>query len=156
FLDSNLAGIKPSARGEAGRPSRAAWPPTPVPVYWLPQRLRDYIIERFGEDSIELYVYLMSIIERHGNRPDNFAQTPHFTTRCDSLRLLASKRHPGEEVNVSIVVPVFNNFIYTLTSLVSLLEHDSHRSYEILIGDDGSTDATLNVFTNAGGCIRLI
>ena len=69
---------------------------------------------------------------------------------------MAGKRHTEGEIDVSVVVPVFNNLVYTLTSLVSLLEHDSRRSYEILIGDDGSTDATPRVFAATGGCIRLI
>ncbi len=157
FLDFGLAVAKPAANGAvSGKHQPAAWPPMPAPVYWLRQRLRDYIIQRFGEEVIGLYVYLMAIVERHGERQNDFPQTRDFAILCDRLRVLAAKHHTEGEVDVSIVVPVFNNLLYTLTSLVSLLEHDSRRSYEILVGDDGSTDETPKVLAAAGGCIRLI
>jgi GT2 family glycosyltransferase len=157
FLDANFSVARPATRAEAaGARDRAAWPPAPIRNYWLPQRLRDYIVERFGEPVIELYVYLMAIVERHGQRQDIFPHTREFATICDRLRLLAAKRRADVEVDVSVVVPVYNNLIYTLTSLVSLLEQDSRFAIEVLIGDDGSTDATPKVFASAGGCIRLI
>jgi len=157
FLDSDFAVAKLAASGDRPRTHQAAaWPPAPVPAYWLPQRLRDYIIDRFGDGVIGLYIYLMAMVERYGRRQNSFPQTRDFTMLCDRLNLLAGKRQGDGDVDVSIVVPVFNNIIYTLTSLVSLLGQDSRRSYEILIGDDGSTDATPKVFGAAGGCVRLI
>jgi GT2 family glycosyltransferase/SAM-dependent methyltransferase/glycosyltransferase involved in cell wall biosynthesis len=157
FIDSDFMVANRTAGLEvSGGRQVAAWPPVPSPTYWLRQRLRDYIIQRFGEEVIGLYVYLMAIVERHGERQNDFPQTRDFAILCDRLRVLAAKHHAEGEVDVSIVVPVFNHLLYTLTSLVSLLEHDSRRSYEILVGDDGSTDETPKVFAAAGGCIRLI
>ena len=165
FLDARTiaAYVPSSGRVFEIRPS-GSWPPSPTSVYWLPQRLRDYIIERHGEEVIALYVYLMSVVERYGARQNGFAQTSDFAVLCNRLRTLAATRltrdaaedPAADGVDVSIVVPVYNNLVYTLTSVISLLEHNSRHSYEVLIGDDSSTDATAKVFAAAGGCVRLV
>ncbi len=43
---------------------------------------------------------------------------------------------------VSIVIPVYNQIHYTYACLVSILEHTKDVSYEVIIADDVSTDAT--------------
>lgn len=43
---------------------------------------------------------------------------------------------------VSIVIPVYNQVHYTYACLLSILEHTEDVSYEIIIADDVSTDAT--------------
>jgi GT2 family glycosyltransferase/glycosyltransferase involved in cell wall biosynthesis/SAM-dependent methyltransferase len=43
---------------------------------------------------------------------------------------------------VSIIIPVYNNHLYTYTCLQSILRSQSQRSYEIIVVDDCSTDAT--------------
>ena len=43
---------------------------------------------------------------------------------------------------VSIVIPVFNQVPFTLACIDALLAHETRYSFEILIGDDASTDAT--------------
>lgn len=48
----------------------------------------------------------------------------------------------GSAPDVSIVVPVFNQLPFTLACLDALLAHKSRYSFEILVGDDASTDAT--------------
>lgn len=47
-----------------------------------------------------------------------------------------------ERPRVSIVIPVYNQIHYTYACLVSILEHTKDVSYEIIIADDVSTDAT--------------
>jgi GT2 family glycosyltransferase/ubiquinone/menaquinone biosynthesis C-methylase UbiE len=157
FLNTHLAIAKPaSTKSLSSAEEGAAWPPAPSSVYWLPQRLRDYFIDRFGEDKVELYVYLMSIVERFGTRQYEFLQTRDFGLLRDRLLLLAAKRHAEGKLDVSIVVPVYNNLVYTITCILSLLEAESKFSYEIILGDDGCSDATPAVFDSVGGCIRLI
>lgn len=41
---------------------------------------------------------------------------------------------------VSIVIPVFNQFVYTYNCLKSILKHSENVPYEIIIADDCSTD----------------
>lgn len=47
-----------------------------------------------------------------------------------------------EKPKVSIVIPVYNQIHYTYLCLVSILEHTKDVSYEVVIADDVSTDAT--------------
>lgn len=59
---------------------------------------------------------------------DGAGPPPHF----------ASAEHP----EVSIVIPVFNQSGYTALCLQSIAESATRRSFEILVVDDASTDAT--------------
>jgi O-antigen biosynthesis protein len=49
---------------------------------------------------------------------------------------------PSENPDVSIIVPVFNELSHTLACIHSLLEMKSKWSFEIIVGDDASTDET--------------
>lgn len=46
---------------------------------------------------------------------------------------------------VSVVIPVYNEIAYTYGCLVSILEHTKDVAYEVIIGDDVSTDATMEL-----------
>lgn len=46
----------------------------------------------------------------------------------------------SENPQVSIVIPVYNQFGYTYNCLRSILEHSGNVSYEVIIADDCSTD----------------
>ena len=58
--------------------------------------------------------------------------------------LTYGKIHLPKEENptVSIVIPVYNQIHYTYLCLQSILEHTKDVSYEVIIADDVSTDAT--------------
>jgi len=49
----------------------------------------------------------------------------------------------GAEPHVSIVIPVYNKIEYTVACLRSLAEHAGATPFEIIVVDDGSTDATV-------------
>lgn len=53
-------------------------------------------------------------------------------------RAIASDLQP----DVSIVIPVYNQVPFTLACIDALMQHDSRYWFEILIGDDSSSDAT--------------
>ena len=68
----------------------------------------------------------------------------------DIYREHGKLRFPAvEKPVVSIIIPVYNQIHYTYACLVSILEHTQDVSYEVLIADDVSTDATaqLDQFT---------
>lgn len=46
---------------------------------------------------------------------------------------------------VSIIIPVYNQWNYTYSCLASILQHTTDVSYEIIIADDMSTDETVNI-----------
>lgn len=58
-----------------------------------------------------------------------------------------------EHPTVSIVIPVYNQIHYTYACLVSILEHTKDVSYEVLIADDVSTDATARLADFAEGLV---
>ncbi len=55
---------------------------------------------------------------------------------------LVFPKDPVKEPVVSIVIPVYNQIHYTYACLLSILEHTKDVSYEVIIADDVSTDAT--------------
>ncbi|MFT7048400.1 MAG: GT2 family glycosyltransferase [Halioglobus sp.] len=48
-------------------------------------------------------------------------------------------------ISVSIVIPVYNDYRMTVYCLQQLLEHTSNVNYEVIIGDDCSTDLTADI-----------
>ena len=56
---------------------------------------------------------------------------------------------------VSIVIPVYNNIHYTVACLRSIVEHSDATSFEVIVIDDCSTDATAQQLAQIGG-IRTI
>ena len=60
----------------------------------------------------------------------------------------------GEEPKVSILLPVFNQVRFTLSCLISLYTHMSRHPFEVLIGDDLSSDATTIIGQQNLGGVR--
>jgi GT2 family glycosyltransferase/glycosyltransferase involved in cell wall biosynthesis len=56
---------------------------------------------------------------------------------------------------VSIVIPVYNKFAYTAACLRSLVEHNGAVSFEVIVVDDGSSDATPQRIVEIGG-VRVV
>ncbi|MFL6591555.1 MAG: glycosyltransferase, partial [Luteimonas sp.] len=71
---------------------------------------------------------------------------------CDEAQAMAwvqaMANEPAQSIatdgtpDVSIVIPVYNQAPFTLACIEALLRHRSRYRFEILVGDDGSTDAT--------------
>jgi len=51
-----------------------------------------------------------------------------------------------EQVEISIIIPVFNQFHFTQACLASLQEHQGRERFEVILVDDCSTDATARLF----------
>ncbi len=64
----------------------------------------------------------------------------------DGYRETGKLVFPKEEhPEVSVVIPVYNQIHYTYACLKSILEHTPDVTYEIIIADDVSTDATAEI-----------
>ena len=60
-----------------------------------------------------------------------------------------------DEVEVSIIIPVFNQFRFTQACLVSLQKHQATERFEVIVVDDGSTDATAEAVPRMPGVVYL-
>ena len=57
---------------------------------------------------------------------------------------------------VSIVIPVFNKVEYTMQCIDALIENTPHDLYEVIIVDNGSTDATKEFLACLEGDVKVI
>ena len=60
-----------------------------------------------------------------------------------------------EEVEISIIIPVFNQFCFTKACLASLQEHHGTERFEVILVDDCSTDATAEAVPQMKGVVYL-
>jgi GT2 family glycosyltransferase/glycosyltransferase involved in cell wall biosynthesis len=60
-----------------------------------------------------------------------------------------------EQVDVSIVIPVFNQLRFTQACLASLQEHQEKERFEVIVVDDCSTDATAEALSQIPGVTHL-
>ena len=60
-----------------------------------------------------------------------------------------------ENVEISIIIPVFNQFHFTQGSLASLQEHAGGEQFEVIVVDDCSTDATAETIPKMPGIVYI-
>lgn len=135
-----------------------AWPPAPLNNYWLPQNLRDYIISGWGEESISLYWYLCSVMEAYRERGDEFSESEACRILIQRLRSTSQARNAKQtsQPEVTIIVPVYNNFLDTLLCLTTIFETTHNRTFDVIVADDGSSDATQTLIPTIGGVVSYL
>ena len=60
-----------------------------------------------------------------------------------------------EEVEVSIIIPVFNQLRFTQACLASLQQHQGTERFEVIVVDDCSTDSTAEAVSQIRGLVYL-
>lgn len=63
---------------------------------------------------------------------------------------------PEKEVDISIIIPAYNNAAFLRESLDSVLNQKTRYSFEAVVIDDGSTDATPDILREYTGRIHAI
>ncbi|MGN6113646.1 MAG: glycosyltransferase [Luteimonas sp.] len=141
-----LTALDPPERAHAQAAGDDGAPSAQAPA--VPQSLSDFLFDEFGADAARDVVSRI----RHYRLPvDTREVRAAAALECTEEQALAwaaaiSALAPPEAEDaapdVSIVVPVYNQLPHTLALLDSLLSHRTRYRFEVLVGDDASTDAT--------------
>lgn len=145
--------IPPSGLGTAELPSPEAAPGFPaaaadlsVPLLRPHARLRAFLVEEFGEAAaadtvLRIDRYHLPIV---GDEVRGAAKLECGEGQAIACAREIARHAPAEAdaPDVSIVIPVYNQLPFTLACIDALLAHETRHSFEIIVGDDASTDAT--------------
>ncbi|KAA9011329.1 glycosyltransferase [Sphingobium limneticum] len=136
----------------------ADWPPERLNDFWIPQKLRDFLVQGGNESEIDLFTYLCSVMEAFRDTPESFPQSQPCQKIHDRARTLSAARAAAllDQPDATIIIPVYNNVIDTLLCIASVLEDATSKSYEIIVADDGSIDATPQIVATLGGVVRYL
>jgi GT2 family glycosyltransferase len=127
----------------------------------IPSGLRTFLEAEFGEATcrdvvarIERYHLPLPV---HDVRPASDVTCSEDDARAWAQAIAArAKPAPDGAPDVSIIVPVYNQVPFTLACLDALLAHASRYTFEVLIGDDASTDATAAAFAAGIAGVRHV
>jgi GT2 family glycosyltransferase len=119
---------------------------TAAPLARPHPQLRAFLVEDFGEAAaadtvLRIDRYRLPIV---GDEVRGASQIECGEEQAVAWAREIARRAPAEvdAPDVSIIVPVYNQVPFTLACIDALLAHESRHSFEILVGDDASTDAT--------------
>lgn len=140
-------------------PNDGSWPPRPINGFYPSQKMRDHFIDGFGEESLASYWYLMSVMAAWADDQAGFVNgSLELVNIMGRLRELANIRMDRQkalpdpqQLDASVIIPVYNNVLDTLLCILSVLENAGDRSFEILVADDGSNDGTGRLVPQIGG-----
>jgi GT2 family glycosyltransferase len=91
------------------------------------------------------------------------AERQHFAPQAPETRAVEAVGDPGApqrlpraaQPDVSIVIPVYNKWVYTAACLRSLAETACRASFEVIVVDDRSSDETPERLAGIEGLVRL-
>ncbi len=121
-------------------------------------RLFDLLRDEVGEDAARRISGYFEIIEAVGRSRQSGEPSRQrlLGSLVRQLRVLSETANTPRPVEASVIIPAFNHVEYTIAAVISLLEHNSNTRYEIVIGNDNSSDETEAVFSDLGGVLRCI
>src|SRR5438045_4994761 len=141
-------------QAEAERRVERSADPDPVEAY---RPLLDYLREEFGQDAARRISGYFAIVDglagAEGSDSRRRRQLDELVRR---MRRLAQSVDTPRPVQASVIIPVYDRVEYTIAAVISLLEHQCDTRYEIVIGNDRSSDETEAVFSALGGVVRCI
>lgn len=144
--DSNEPSLLPS--GAEGAPTVEPQPSEPMFRRRKHRDLRHFLVAEFGPvaaDDALLRIDRYRLPVESGVR----AAAKISCTDDEALNWAAAMAHQASQCmvespdpDVSIIIPVYNQLPFTLACIDALLSHATRYRFEILIGDDASSDAT--------------
>lgn len=156
-----LAGLRKRLRSLRGGAFLKATPdtaPAPVNDFWPADKLRELVLETYGEAALARIWHLLSLMDRWQDNQSDFAASEDCRNLVERLqaRALEKGKICSANPSASIVVPVYNNVLDTLLCLATVLELTDRRDFEIIVADDGSSDATGVIVPSIGGNVRYV
>lgn len=108
--------------------------------------LNSVLTEEFGDGAS----YIPELISRYDLAFQSEGQPPIKTVvgveaarkLAERLAKIAAKRPVAASPDVSIIIPAYNQVSYTLACIESVFASTPQSTFEILVGDDQSTDGT--------------
>ena len=110
------------------------------------EKFRRYLTDHYGTSTVENVRDALTITSQFGSETITLPQLHAFPLLKDAVERLHEIAHrvgKPSRVDVSIIVPAYNNVAYTLTCLLSVLRQKTRYSFEVIVGDDASSDATI-------------
>jgi GT2 family glycosyltransferase len=148
-----LAEQRPPKRGSLSPLKFPELPNTPER-----ERLNNFLEGEFGDEEARRIPPYFSIIKALGIKEES--QGPSRQEIIASLvyrmRRLSCAAMDSRPIEASIIIPAFEHVEYTIACVISLLEHKCSTRYEVIIGNDVSSDETRDVFEAVGGVVRCI
>jgi GT2 family glycosyltransferase len=132
----------------------------PLDDHPLPSKLLTYL--RFAHDEsvvnqVRAYYYFLSFHEEI--RIDEATLDAHLEVRqiIREVAALANQKRfvQSRTPDATVIIPVYEQLVHTLSCLRAVLTSPTRRSFEIIVADDASGDATARVVRDIGGVVRL-
>ena len=134
---------------------------TPPHAYRLPSELEQFLYGAFDTRTFSMVRACFHFLEMYKDlhiddeAADNNPEIRQLIAEITALAARKGSVEKGKIAEATIVIPVHNKLAYTLCCLKALLASPTRCKYEIIIGDDGSTDATARVLAKIGGIVRV-
>ena len=144
------------ATAEPQQSGGRVWPPEPVDDFWPTDTMREMVQERHGDAALAQLWYLMSLMQRWRDRQTDFAASDDCRHLLKHLQKKAAARAVTADrvPDASVIIPVYNNVLDTMLCIASLLNLEDSHDFEVIVADDGSSDATAMLVGSIGGVVR--
>ena len=119
-------------------------------------RLAAFLKDEFNADTAKRVLGYFDIIEGLEAETDPASRRDRLADLAARMRRMSEAGDDGRPIEASVIIPAFEHVEYTIAAVISLLEHGSSTRYEIVIGNNVSSDETADVFSAVGGLVRCI
>lgn len=133
-----------------------SWPPEPIGDFWPEQTMRDHLLDWHGQETLDRLWYLFSVMARYQDDQAEFAKSEACSRLMAHAKALSAAHAAklASSHDATVIIPVYNNIVDTLLSIVSVLELETRHSFDIIVADDGSSDATSALIPMIGGIVH--